>query len=515
MVLAGAYLLRALTEGEIVPQAGGVALGLVYAVLWLLLGDRAAARGRTLSAAFHVGAAVVVADPLLWEAASRFGVLGAPQAAAALALFAAGGLAVAWRRRRPAVAWLVTLGAVGAAWVSMISLQKLGLPTLVPYVAVLLALGVATLWLAYGRRWPGLRWLTAGAVDLAVLILAVKEGMGRAGGASGWVLTAELALVVLYTGSFAARSLRPGWRLGAFTAVQTAAVLAIGYGGAVRLARAAPAPHVAATGLGIASVLVAGALLAIAFTLLGRRVEQRHTFLYFPSLAFVFLLGGTSLLLPAPGRAVAWSLLTLAAALMATRFASATLGLFAALYAIAGAQASGLLAGATHGFLGAPAGPWPLPGPIDLGVLAAIAVACGLPLPRDSAFWRRAAALPKVLILALFAWTAGGTLLGAVALAVAAGPASGGAGGTAGVDPALLAALRTALLAATALGLAWAARRERLREAGWLVYPALLLGGLKLAWEDFPLARPTELFVALALYGAALILAPRLARRRG
>ena len=104
MVLAGAYLLRALTEGEIVPQAGGVALGLAYAVLWLVLGDRAAARGRALSAAYHAGAACVVADPLLWEAASRFGVLTAPQAAAVLALFAASGLAVTWRRRLPAVA---------------------------------------------------------------------------------------------------------------------------------------------------------------------------------------------------------------------------------------------------------------------------------------------------------------------------------------------------------------------------------------------------------------------------
>ena len=187
-----------------------------------------------------------------------------------------------------------------------------------------------------------------------MLILAVKAGIGRAGVANGWVLAVELALVVLYVGSFALRSWRPGWRLEAFAAVQTAAVLAIGYGGAVRLARATPA---AATGLGIASALAAGALLAVAYTLLGRRVEQRHTFLFFPSLAFVFLLGGTSLLLPAPGRAVAWSLLALAAALMATRFASATLGLFAALYAIASAQASGLLAGATRGFLGAPAGP--------------------------------------------------------------------------------------------------------------------------------------------------------------
>jgi hypothetical protein len=499
MVLAGAFLLRALTDGGHVPRAGGVALGLAYALLWLLLGDRAAARGRGASAAYHAGTAAIIADPLLWEAASRFGVLSASASAGLLALFTAGGLFVARRRRLTAVAWLATLGAIAAGWASMISL-----PEMVPGVALLIALGVATLWLCYGGcRWPGLRWIAAGAADLAVLILGVKVAMGRADLAPGWALAAQLALVVAFVGSIAARSLRPGWRLGAFAAVQTIAVLAVGYGGAVRAANGG-----AATALGLASLLVAGALSAVAFPLLGKRGEWRHTFLYFPSLAFVFLLGGTSLLLPPAGRAVAWAALALVAAVMATRFASATLGLFATLYAGAGAVASGLLSHATHGLLAAADAPWPRLDPMDLLVLAAIAVACGLRLPRDSAFWGRAAALPKLLLLALLTWTAGGA-----AVAAATPLLTGGAPG-AGADPALLAALRTAVLAAAALLLAWAARWERLREAAWLVYPALAVGGAKLLWEDLRLGRPAELFVALALYGAALIFAPRLARKR-
>jgi hypothetical protein len=41
----------------------------------------------------------------------------------------------------------------------------------------------------------------------------------------------------------------------------------------------------------------------------------------------------------------------------------------------------------------------------------------------------------------------------------------------------------------------------------------LAAGGLKLLVEDLPRSRPATLFIALALYGGALIVAPRLASR--
>jgi hypothetical protein len=41
----------------------------------------------------------------------------------------------------------------------------------------------------------------------------------------------------------------------------------------------------------------------------------------------------------------------------------------------------------------------------------------------------------------------------------------------------------------------------------------LAIAGAKLAVEDLPRSRPATLFLALALYGAALILVPRLRRR--
>jgi hypothetical protein len=58
----------------------------------------------------------------------------------------------------------------------------------------------------------------------------------------------------------------------------------------------------------------------------------------------------------------------------------------------------------------------------------------------------------------------------------------------------------------------YAQTRSRALELGWLLYPVLVAGGLKLLAEDLRYSRASTLFVALALYGGALIVAPRLAR---
>jgi hypothetical protein len=77
-------------------------------------------------------------------------------------------------------------------------------------------------------------------------------------------------------------------------------------------------------------------------------------------------------------------------------------------------------------------------------------------------------------------------------------------------DPAVAAVLRTAILAALALGLALASRRGAWPELGWLVYPLVVLGGVKLLLQDLRHGRPATLVLSLALYGAVLVLAPRL-----
>ena len=73
--LAGAYLLRAATESNALPVPAGVALGIVYALLWLVWAARTPAERRA-EAALHSLTAVLVMAPLLWEATLRFHVVG-------------------------------------------------------------------------------------------------------------------------------------------------------------------------------------------------------------------------------------------------------------------------------------------------------------------------------------------------------------------------------------------------------------------------------------------------------
>jgi hypothetical protein len=89
------------------------------------------------------------------------------------------------------------------------------------------------------------------------------------------------------------------------------------------------------------------------------------------------------------------------------------------------------------------------------------------------------------------------------------------AGGLAGLPPdgGVVASIRTGVAALLAVGVAAIARLPRRTGFSRLVYPVLALGGLRLVIDDFRHSEPSTLFIALALYGAALVIAPRLAAR--
>jgi hypothetical protein len=72
--------------------------------------------------------------------------------------------------------------------------------------------------------------------------------------------------------------------------------------------------------------------------------------------------------------------------------------------------------------------------------------------------------------------------------------------------------LGTVALAAATVGLALLASRWGIVEAGWLVYPMLVITGLKVVSQDLGSGRAVVLVVALASYGTALVVAPRLLR---
>jgi hypothetical protein len=69
------------------------------------------------------------------------------------------------------------------------------------------------------------------------------------------------------------------------------------------------------------------------------------------------------------------------------------------------------------------------------------------------------------------------------------------------------------VLSAASVALALSSRHWRWPEARWLVYPVLVLTGIKLFIEDFPNGQPATLFVSLAFVGTALLLTARFLKR--
>ena len=111
VLLGGAYLLRALTESGVLPAAAGIALGFVYAAVWLGAALRDAPRGRAGSAVTYGLTTTILALPLLFEAVLRFKIIDGASAAAILVVVALAVLAVAVRTGLQPLAWIIVCGA--------------------------------------------------------------------------------------------------------------------------------------------------------------------------------------------------------------------------------------------------------------------------------------------------------------------------------------------------------------------------------------------------------------------
>jgi hypothetical protein len=181
-----------------------------------------------------------------------------------------------------------------------------------------------------------------------------------------------------------------------------------------------------------------------------------------------------------------------------------TLTVHAAAYLMAAAVVSGLLVATSRALGGQMTEPVTFSA-AALTTLAALAV-CWTRTQSAGATRQAQELVPRLVIAALLvACTAGWLVSLATALmtTIAGAPA----------DPGAVATVRTTVLAGAAIALAWIGRRAQFRESLWLLYPLLAAGALKLLLEDFPVSKPQTLFVALAVYGGALIAAPRLSRR--
>ena len=496
IVLGGAYLLRALTEGGALPPVVGSMLALAYALIWVLAAGRSAARGRQVDAAFHGLTASLIGFPLIWEATVRFGFLSAGTSALALALFTGTALVVAWRTQQRVLAWSATLAALAT---SAALVPQMGAP--VPFAAFLMALGVATLWFGYVHDWTLLRWPVAAAADVMAAGLIARGLSQTRPDPPSVVLALLLALMAGYLASTAVRTLIRGRNVIPFEVVQTGAALLLGLWGSVLVARAAGA---GTTWFGLGVLLLGVASYAVAFAFVDKRQGRGRNFYFYTSLAVVFTLAGVHLVLGKASLPLVASALGIASGILGVRFGRLALGLHAALYLVVAAVSSGLIDATSAALTGEATSR--LPAASALVTLAALAFAVALPLrcqSDEAAGWARP---HRLAVLTLFLCGIGGLAvsLADMGLASALGRL---------VTPAEAATVRTVVFAASALGLALAGSRLSYLEAGWLTYPVLLIGGLKVL-QDLRSLPASLLVVSLATYGAALIVAPRTLRWR-
>jgi len=499
LVLAGAYLVRALTDGQVLPASAGVALGLAYAAVFQLLADREALAGRRSSAVFHDVATSAIAFPLIWEATARFALITPRVACAALLAFFALGIGVAWHRRLRANAVVTTFLALATAVSLLVATHDL-----LAAMVGLLGIAAGVEWLAWRGAWLGLRWAAAAVLDAAAaLLVAVATRPAWPEGypplSIGLAEAALLALPALYVSSLAARTLRRGEPVTAFEVVQGALAVLLGFGGAMRVLDAHGLP---ADGPGALALLLGVLCYGAAFAFAERRPGQGRNFYLYSTAGGLMTLAGTALLGAGPALTVVWSACGLVAAWLGRRFGRMTLRVHAALYVAAAALHSGLAAGGARALGGvesvALAGlSW---------VAAAAAIAAWAVLATDPRAPRGGVGrAPQLLLVALGVLAVGAAVHVLLWLAL---------GSRLAADPGAAAVTRTAVLAALALALAVAAGRLGLVELRWLVYPVVAFGGLKLLTQDVRLGRPATLVVSLALYGLVLVLLPRLTKAR-
>jgi hypothetical protein len=412
------------------------------------------------------------------------------------------GLAVAWHRNRKSLGWLIAVGtgstALGLAFATR---------TLVPFAASQILLGLTLLWIGYGRGWYLLASVAGGIVDMTLFVLTglvvlqPESTVLRDLSPSSLVIL-QFGAVVAYLGSFSYQVLVRGRSIHLLEILQSMILLGVGLGGAIWVSVTGKL-HVLPVGLVILALSLAS--YSIAFAFVDRRLERRQNFIFFSTVALGLALLSLGGILSGAARALTFSFLAVALAAFGAFRQRATLSLHGSLYALAAAGFSGLLRIGFGALFFGESGlsRWmSLPPWVALG---AILGCLGFPIPLHGRTWGRLSRMPRVLLWVLAAVGVGGAMVAVLAGFLPGMPER--------ANPAALAVLRTAVLSATAVLMAWLGRGERWREIGWLVIPWLILAGAKLLLQDVRTGRPATLFLSFAVYGLALLIAPRLLRR--
>ncbi len=458
--IAGAYLLRALTELGTLPRGLGVAAGIVYAALWLWLAARTSAE-RRFAVAARVSTSMLIFAPLIWESAVRFKAFSGWTAAAVVFAFCVAAQGISWRKN------LRTIAAVVPAACAVLALALLiGTYSLAPFTVALLAIAAMVEFAAIQDHATGARWVVAAGADAAVLVLTLllrrPEGLpeGYAPVSISSALAIQALLLLIYGASAIIRTLLRARTFGMLEIAQTAVAFVLGAGGIVAI-----------TGRDLPIAIFALACGVACYVLASRLTEGRNRLAY-ATFGLLLVASGTWLMMSGIALVAAWSVLAVVASVWKRVDAHAAVFLWLALLVSRVAERAAAVFFGGESFPAAPA------------AILLIAAALSYLIVR-----RR---MPALFIAVGLTGVAAGQLMSVLRF-----PCSG-----------------TIVLTAAALVLAWCGTRWHRKELVWLTYAFIAAAGLRIILRDLPTAKAIELVIPLLLFGAALILLPRMLRAR-
>jgi hypothetical protein len=490
--IAGAYLLRAAAESGSFPTWVAVTVALAYAVGWLVWAAWPGAHARLARYSYAITAALIL-SPMLWEITVRFRMIEPPVSAAVLAGFALLAMILAWRSNISPVVWVGTLTSAITTLVLMV-----GTRALVPFTLALLVMALLCEFAASRGRWLGMRAVVATAADFATLILIIILGDTRAIPPeyhpvdAGVMIAVMAALWVIYAVSLGVSSLIFRLKIKVFEGAQFVVAAFLAGWGVLRVTHGA-----GLLVLGVFCLIFGAGCYFAAFGLLAQH-NERPNFRFYAVCGVVFVMAGSFFALPTPALVIWLCLAAVVATWLGVRMHSAALDVHGVVYLSGALFASGMFEYAGRAL----AGTYPLaPGALPF-VAAATALLCAAMVsryPGEHSHEQLLRLFPAVL--AVYA-TAGLVVAGLVWLIARE------------AAPALphLAVIRTIVTGAVALLLAYVGARRKRLELVWMAYAAAVLGSLKLAFEDLRFGNTQSLAASLLIYGAVLILIPRLVR---
>ncbi len=489
LIMAGAYLFRALAESPAIPKWPVLAMAILYAAGWMTWAIRI--HERTFASIAYGLTAVLIIAPLLWESTVRFQYLSPALTASILVAFFLMVIARSWRIDLVALPWATALAVVFTALGLLLVTRDL-----VPLTVALLVIAfIGEIAVGFGKH-TTLRPLTAIYADLAVFLQAYVMTSSdvvpeRYRPVSPYmVVTLSALLFLIGAGAIAVRGLWMRRRITVFDVIQGAIVSSIAIFTAVRTPL-----HFVTPVLGATFLLFAATCYWATFWRFHDDEDPRNRRVL-SAWAAGLLAAGTLLLFPPLYQTPLLCSAAIATGIAYRRSGKLSLGLHASFLLATATIASGAIEYGTEAFAGdvPPAILWPA------AIIAAAAVICYSlgAVSGESRATRRAL---WIFPAALAAFTGAALFVGGVALL---------SQGRWDLTPSRVSVIRTIAICTLAVVFGILGFRMRRSELTWLSYAAAGLGTLKLLLEDVRFGNPASLVLSFLFYGLLLIVLPRL-----